>query len=184
MVGRPRADRHYPVGEIRREFLCSASWGYSGCGKCAIDQRALDAYAKELAIAVLSDAEVAQAAELAAAEAEAGAAKLDADIAKAEELRRQLADWLGRGELELDEWQAAKGPLDKRLAALREERKTLGTGPARVPAGSEAAWRRRWEDAGPDERRSMLKLALRGRKLEVAPAGRHRADVAERVTLA
>ncbi len=185
MVGRPRADRSYPDGEIRREYLCNPTGGYEGCGKTAIDQRALDAHASELAIVVLSDAEVAQAAEVAAAAAEAEAAKLDAAIAKAEELRRQLADRLGRGELELDVFDAAVAPLDKRLAGLREQLDAIGTAPARVPADSESAWRRRWDAADPAERRSMLKLALRGRHLVIKPAARqHRGDASARVTVA
>src|SRR6266568_738815 len=185
LAGRPRADRRYPDGEIRREYLCNPTGGYEGCGKTAIDQRAMDEHAKELAIAVLSDAEVAQAAEVAAAEAEAQAAELDAEIARAEELRRQLADRLGRGEMELDVFDAAVAPLNKRLAGLREQRDAIGTAPARVPADSESAWRRRWDAADPAERRSLLKLALRGRHLVIKPAARqHRGDVSARVTVA
>jgi DNA invertase Pin-like site-specific DNA recombinase len=185
MAGRPRRDRQYPDGEIRREYLCNPTGGYEGCGKTAIDQRTLDEHAKELAIAVLSDAEVAHAAEVAAAEAEAQATELDAEIARAEELRRQLADRLGRGEMELDVFDAAVAPLDKRLTGLREQRDAIGTAPARVPADSESAWRRRWDAADPAERRSMLKLALRGRHLVIKPAARqHRGDVSARVTVA
>jgi site-specific DNA recombinase len=185
LAGRPRADRHYPGGEIRREYLCNPTGGYGGCGKTAIDQRALDEHAKELAIAVLSDAEVAHAAEVAAAEAEAQATELDAEIARAEELRRQLADRLGRGEMELDVFDAAVAPLDKRLAGLREQRDAIGVAPPRAPADSESAWRRRWDAADPAERRSMLKLALRGRHLVIKPAARqHRGHVSARVTVA
>jgi site-specific DNA recombinase len=183
LAGRPRADRRYPDGEIRREYLCNPTGGYEGCGKTAIDQRALDAHAAELAIVILSDAEVAQAAEVAAVEAEAEAAELDSEIAKAEELRRRLAERLGLGELDEDEWAAAKAPLDKRLAKLRDQRKALGAVPARIPADSEAAWRKRWADADPAERRSMLKLALRGRKLVVGPADPADRSVARRVTV-
>jgi site-specific DNA recombinase len=184
LSGRPRADRKYPDGEIRREYWCSPSGGYDGCGKIAVDQRALDAHAAALAIVVLSDAEVTQAAEVAAAGAEAAAAELDAEIGKAEELRRQLADRLGRGELELDVFDAAVSPLDKRLAGLRGQRDALGTAPARIPADSEAAWRKRWADADPAERRSLLRLALRGRRLVVGPADpADRRSVTRRVTV-
>ena len=183
LSGRPRYDRRYPDGEARREYFCSPTGGYGGCGKIAIDQRGLDAHAAELAIVILSDAVIAHAAELAAAEAEAEAVKLDAEIAKAEELRRQLADRLGRGELELDVFDAAVAPLDKRLARLREQRNVLDPGPVRIPADSEAAWRRRWVGADPQERRSLLRLALRGRKLVVAPADPADRSVARRVTV-
>jgi hypothetical protein len=42
MARRPRRDRQYPDGEVRREYLCNPTGGYEGCGKTAIDQRALD----------------------------------------------------------------------------------------------------------------------------------------------
>ena len=54
--------KHYPDGEVRREYWCCPTSGRGGCGRIAIDQRALDAHAAELAIAVLSDAELANAA--------------------------------------------------------------------------------------------------------------------------
>jgi site-specific DNA recombinase len=185
LAGRPRINmKHYPDGEVRREYWCCPTSGRGGCGRIAIDQRALDAHAAELAIAVLSDAELANAAETVAAEAEAAGAELDVQMAKAEELRVNLADRLGRGELELDVFGAAVGPLDRRLAKLRDQRKALGTAPARIPADSEAAWRTRWADADPQERPSLLKLALRGRHLVVGPADpARRTDVSARVTL-
>jgi DNA invertase Pin-like site-specific DNA recombinase len=185
MGGRPRINmKHYPDGEVRREYWCSPT-SYRGCGKIAVDQRALDAFAKELAVAALSDAEAASAAEAAAVAVQAEAASLDAAIARAEGLRVQLAGRLGRGELELDVFDAAVGPLNQRLAALRAQRTALGTGqPQPVPVDSEAAWRRRWDGAEPGDRRDMLRLALRGRHLVVNPADRqHRADVAARMTL-
>ena len=186
LSGRPRINmKHYADGAVRREYWCNPTSGRGGCGKIAVDQRALDVYAEELAIAVLSDAEVAQATELAAAEAQAEANRLDAEIGRAEELRVKLADRLGRGELELDVFDAATRPLDKRLADLREQRKALGSSIVpTVPKRSEAAWRKRWDTAGPADRREMLRLALRGRKLVVCPADRkHRSDIAARVTL-
>lgn len=116
---------------------------------------------------------------------QAEAASLDAAIARAEGLRIQLAGRLGRGELELDVFDAAVGPLNQRLAALREQRKALGTGrPQTVPVDSEAAWRGRWDGAEPGGRRDMLRLALRGRRLVVNSADlQRRTDVAARVTL-
>jgi site-specific DNA recombinase len=186
LSGRPRINmKHYPDGDVRREYWCNPTSGRGGCGKIAVDQRALDAYAKELAIAVLADAELASSAEAAAVAEAAEAAVLDAEIAKAEDLRVKLADRLGQGELELDVFDAATRPLDTRLAGLREQRKALVTvGVKAVPKRSEAAWRKRWDAAGPVDRREMLRLALRGRKLVVGPADRkHRSDIAARVTL-
>jgi site-specific DNA recombinase len=184
LAGRPRTGRRYPDGEVRREYLCNPTGGYDGCGKTAIDQRALDEHAKELAIAVLSDAEAAHVFEVAAAQVQAEAEALDAQIGQAEELGRQLADRLGRGEIDLDRYDAVTAPLDKRLTQLRELRAVLGTGSApAVPVDTEAAWRKRWESASPADRRDMLRLALRGRHLVVTPAGRNRAPVAQRVTL-
>jgi DNA invertase Pin-like site-specific DNA recombinase len=186
LSGRPRINmKHYSDGEVRREYWCNPTSGRGGCGKIAVDQRALDAYAAELAIMVLSNAEMANAAEAAAVAVQAEAASLDAEIGRAEDLRVKLADRLGRGEIELEVFDAATKPLDKRVAAMREQRKALGAaGPKAVPRGSEAAWRARWEAADPAGRREMLRLALRGRRLVVGPADRkNRSDIAARVRL-
>jgi DNA invertase Pin-like site-specific DNA recombinase len=180
MSGRPRINmKHYPDGEVRREYWCAPS-AYGGCGRIAVDQRALDAHAAELAILVLSDAEQAHASEIAAEEAEAEARGLDDQIARAEELAGQLAERLGRGEITLHRYDKATAPLDRRIARLREQRAALGTGPGRPPAvDTEAAWRKRWAVGTPEERRGWLRQALRGRRLVVSP-GR---DAAGRVSL-
>ena len=182
--GRPRAHlAPYADGGVKREYWCTRT-GYGGCGHVYVDQRALDLHARELAIAVLSDAERAHAVEIAAAQAEAEAAGLDEQIGKGEELGRKLADRLGRGELDIDRYDAAIAALDKRLASLRGRRKALGTGPARVPVDTEAAWRVRWAEGTPEDRRRWLGIALNGTRLIVGPAvsGR-RSDVAARVTV-
>ncbi len=186
MAGRPRYDRHYPDGEIRREYLCNPTGGYDGCGKTAIDQRSLDEYAKELAIEILSDAESARAAEVAAAEVQAEAGELDKQIAQAEELAIQLSERLGQDpKFTIERYNAVIGPLDKRIEKLRSEREALGTAPSPIPVDTEAAWRKTWANAEPDERRALLKLALKGSHILVRPAGRpeHRADIAARVTV-
>jgi site-specific DNA recombinase len=183
--GRPRPQlTPYPDdGDVRREYWCTRA-GYGGCGHISVDQRALDDYAKLSAIAILCDSQ--QAAQIAAAvdEAEAGAAELDSEIARDEVLRRQLAERLGRRELELDEWESAKAPLDKRITELRGKRAALGTAPSRLPADTEDAWRKRWEDSSPLERREHLRAALRGRKLVIGPADpSDRTNVIARVTV-
>ncbi len=183
LAGRPRSHlKPYDDGGVRREYWCSRT-AYSGCGHVSVDQRTLDLHARELAIAVLSDAERAHTVEIAAAQAEAEAGALDEQIGKGEELGRKLADRLGRGELDLDRYDAAVAALDKRLAGLRARRKALGTGPARVPADSEAAWRARWAKGTPEDRRRWLGIALGGSRLVVGPARDRRSGVAARVTV-
>ena len=183
--GRPRRNMApYRDGEPRREYLCNKTAG--GCGRVAIDQRALDAAAKELVIAILSDPRHAAQVEQAAAEVRDKAAELDAKIADAEELAGKLADRLGRGEISLDRYDAATAPLDRRLAALRDERAELpeGTPEPGVPAGSEAEWLARWDAGEVGEKRALLRLALRGRKIAVGPADMSdRRNVAGRLDL-
>jgi hypothetical protein len=65
--------------------------------------------------------------------------------------------------------------LDRRLAGLREERAALAQPVPAVPVEhSRAQWEARWEAADPVERRILLKLALRGRALVIAPVDKAR----------
>jgi site-specific DNA recombinase len=183
--GRPRRNMApYRDGEPRREYLCNKTAG--GCGRIAIDQRALDAAATELVVAILSDPRHAAQVEEAARQAAGKAVELDAQIADAEALATRLADRLGRGEITLDRYDAATAPLDARLGKLRAERAALGEGiPAEgVPSGSEQEWRERWDTGEVGEKRALLRMALRGRKIAVGPADPSaRTNVAGRLDL-
>jgi Resolvase, N terminal domain/Recombinase len=184
LTGRPRANmKPYGDGEVKREYWCSYSQG--GCGRIAVDQRALDAEAGRFTVAVLSDPRHAAAIEEAAAEAASEAARLDTAIAAAEELRLAVADRLGRGELTLPEYDAVSGPLTQRLRDLHGQRAALGVpgGPARS-AGTAAQWQRRWDAAAHVERRSLLRQGLRGQRLAVGPADpAARTDVPRRLSV-
>ena len=96
-----------------------------------------------------------------------------------------MADRLGRGEITLARHDAVTGPLDARLAGLRAKREALNGAPGPVPAAqSRAGWAARWEDAAHDERRALLRTALRGRVIVVGPADpADRANVTRRLTL-
>ena len=173
--------RPYADGEVARQYWCKKYTG--GCGTVHIDQRDLDAAAAELTVAILSDPRHAAQVEAAAARHAEQATALDSLIADAEQTALAMADRLGRGEKTLAEYDAVMGPLDTRLADLRAKREALDGAPGPVPAAqSRAGWTTRWENATYDERRALLRTALRGRVLAVAPGAR--ADVTRRVTLA
>jgi hypothetical protein len=190
LAGRPVTRRRpYPDGETAREYRCMAhgkDGRPGGCGKVHVDQRALDAEARELAITILSDPRHAAQVEAAAARHEEEATALDSLIADAEQTALAMADRLGRGEKTLGEYDAVVRPLDARLADLRAKRDALNGGPGEpVPAAeSRATWAARWGAAEPAERRGLLAMALRGRPLIVGPADpAARADVARRVSI-
>ena len=78
---------------------------------------------------------------------------------------------------------AATAPLDRRLTELRHRLDELAAMPeADVPpevvAASRTEWGQRWESATVAERRTLLRLALRGRRLSGQPG---RPDSAEEV---
>ena len=177
--------RPYPDGQVARQYWCKKYAG-GGCGTVHIDQRDLDAAARELAIAILSDPRHAAQVEAAAARHAEQATALDSLIADAEQTALAMADRLGRGEITLARHDAVTGPLDARLADLRAKREALNGAPGPVPAAqSRAGWAARWENATHDERRALLRTALRGRVLVVGPADpADRANVTRRVTIA
>ena len=185
--GRPRNNvKPYPDGEVNRQYWCPKTHG--GCGRIAVDQRALDEAATALAIEILADPRHTDAIEATAREIESEAARLDLAIAEAESVAEALAERLGRGDITLSRYDIAIRPLDERIAKLKAERAVLGgPSPQRTPRASREHWQRRWAAADQKEKRELLRMALRGRRLIVAPAGRgspaERADVTRRITI-
>ncbi len=185
--GRPRNNvKPYPDGEVRRQYWCPKTHG--GCGRIAIDQRSLDEAAAALAIEILADPRHADAIEATAREMESQAARLDLAIAEAENVANALADRLGRGDITLTRYDIAIRPLDERIAKLKAERAALGNPSSqRTPRASREHWERRWAAADQKEKRELLKMALRGRRLIVASAGpgspAQRADVTRRLRI-
>ncbi len=185
--GRPRNNvKPYPDGEVRRQYWCPKTHG--GCGRIAIDQRSLDEAAAALAIEILADPRHADAIEATAREMESQAARLDLAIAEAENVANALADRLGRGDITLTRYDIAIRPLDERIAKLKAERAALGDPSSqRTPRASREHWERRWAAADQKEKRELLKMALRGRRLIVASAGpgspAQRADVTRRLRI-
>jgi hypothetical protein len=128
--------RPYPDGQVARQYWCNKYAG-GGCGTVHVDQRDLDAAARELAIAILSDPRHAAQVEAAPRGAEQATA-LDSLIADAEQTALAMADRLGRGEITLARHDAVTGPLDARLADLRAKREALNGAPGRCPRRSRA----------------------------------------------
>lgn len=188
LSGRPvKSMNPYADGSVRREYWCSPSTD-KGCGKLYVDQRALDEAAEALTIEILSDDRHADAIETTARELESEAARLDLAIADAESVAEALSDRLGRGEITLSRYDIAVRPLDERLSKLKAERDALGdTTSQRPQRASREHWQRRWNSAETEERRALLKMALRGRRIIVDPpkSGRlaHEGDVTRRITI-
>ncbi len=192
LYGRARKElKPYADGSVRRHYWCVKSVG--GCGKTSIDQRALDKAASVLVVEILSDPRNTAAIETAAAAIASEAARLDLEIAEAEAVAEALADRLGRGEIALTRYDVAVRPLDMRIAKLKDERAALPTpGSAPVPQqpveASREQWQLRWDNAEDKERRDLLKMALRGRHLVIAPVehgagGVNQAEVIRRIKI-
>jgi site-specific DNA recombinase len=161
--------RPYPDGSVRRQYWC-ATRPYNGCAKLYADQRALDEAAGVLTVEILADDRYADAIEATAREIESEATRLDLAIADAESVAEALADRLGRGVITLSRHDIAVRPLDERLAKLKAERAALGDTTLQRPQwASREHWQRRWDSADPEERRALLKMALRGKHLIVDP---------------
>jgi hypothetical protein len=138
-------------------------------------------------VEILSDSRHAEAIESVTRELESEAARLDLAIAEAERVAEALADRLGRGELTLWRYDIANRPLDERIAKLKAEREALGdTAPGALQQPSREHWQRRWDESDTAEKRELLKMALRGRRLIVDPANLKRAersDVTRRIRI-
>jgi DNA invertase Pin-like site-specific DNA recombinase len=188
LTGRPAPSyRPHPDGSVYRQYWCG-KWTYQGCAKLFVGQRDLDQAAEALTIEILSDDRHADAVEATSRELESEATRLDVAIADAESVAEALSDRLGRGEITLSRYDIAVRPLDERLAKLRAEREALGdTTSQRPQRANREHWQRRWDSADPEEKRTLLKMALRGRRLVVLPpepGGSHRyGDVTRRIKI-
>jgi DNA invertase Pin-like site-specific DNA recombinase len=163
-----------PDGEPKREYLCVKRVGRGGCWGVVVDGGGLDGWVRDFVITRFSDARNALRVSGALAQARTAADRAAAiadEIAKAEELAQQLADRLGRGEITLPRFDAAVGPLDRRIAELQAEAHALepaAAGLTAVLSPAEAAVM--WRDAPPAERRTLLRQALAGKALVVNQA--------------
>jgi site-specific DNA recombinase len=191
LFGHPETTlRAYPDGSIRRSYWCSRVG--VGCGRTKINQRGLDEATGVLALRVLSDPGNAVAIEAAAREVASEVARLDLAITEAEDVAETPAERLGRGELPLARYNVAVKPLDARIARLKAERDALpdassGPVPQQPPEASREQWQQRWDAADHKEKRDLLKMALRGKHLVIAPADRGRgstdhADITSRIS--
>ena len=162
--GRARKDMNpYDDGSVHREYFCGPQ--PTGCGRLMVDQRGLDDAAEALAIEILADPRHADAIEATAREIETEAARLDLAIAEARNVAEALADRLGRGDMTRSRYDIAIRPLDERIAKLEAERVAIGDpSPQRLPIASREHWQRRWKGADTEEKRELLKMALRGRR--------------------
>jgi site-specific DNA recombinase len=174
LTGRPEHMRGaYPDGSVRRSYSCVRRAG--GCGETGIDQRGLDEAAAALVVKILSAPRNTAAIEAAAQEIASEVAQLDLAIAEAEDVADALADRLGRGELPLTRYNVAVRPLDERIKKLKAERAALPNPDSGIAlhqslGTSRQQWRKRWDVADYKEKRDLLKMALRGKHLVVAPA--------------
>jgi site-specific DNA recombinase len=192
LSGIPKAAyRPYPDGTVARHYYCHIRDGVrGGCGKTSVDQRALDLILRRLVVTILSDPR--HSAAIADAERQTGQQirEIEDAIDECERLGIELAARLGRGEMSQARHDAAVGPLDRRLAVLRQQqqseiatRRTTGGGV--LPAGTREEWEARWDAALTHHRRALLRQALGGRVLVVGPPvdGRLRSDPTGRVRI-
>jgi hypothetical protein len=90
---------------------------------------------------------------------------------------------LSHRQLTLDRYDAIMGPVNQRLTELRERRAALDDDAAAAVNGT-GDWAARWDNALPQGRRDLLRMALRGRALVVGPVNpADRANVTARLTV-
>ena len=164
-------------GTDRRHYWCKV------CHRISVDVARLDVWAADWAITELSDSATADAVAREARELADRRAELEAEIASCEETATLMADRLGRGELSVTRYDAFVRPLDARVAKLRAEIDELGAGEpvsgyyVHTPRdATRLLLLYQWDYGGPVERRAIVKLALRGRRIAVGPGRSARFD--------
>jgi site-specific DNA recombinase len=112
LVARPRS------GGIRR-YACAKGPGFSGCGKTYINAEPVESFVAEAILRRVDAPEVAAVVEGRPADPDLQRwyEQLEADQAQLQE----LADAWGERELSMNEWRAAKTPIELRMTAARKQ---------------------------------------------------------------
>jgi site-specific DNA recombinase len=178
LTGRPRTGlKPYPDGEVRRQYWCQPRAVHGGCGRITVDQRELDRHIGALVVRILADPRHAEAVEAAAKATESKRRPLLAELSDCEHLAEELSGRLGRREITLQRYDVAIAPLDTRIAELRAELAELDSAPPAtaspaIEAASREEWTARWNAATVAEQRTLIRQALRNRRIVIAPAVR------------
>jgi hypothetical protein len=161
------------TGTPRRNYWCSK------CKHVFADADRLDDYAADFAIRTLRDEEQASALERESVEREETRQALLSEMAGIDQTLLELAGRLGRQEMSLARHDAACGPLESRLGAIRAELAALAAAePEPIPQGHGIPARDvahldlldRWDSGTNGERRAMVLRALNGRTFVVSRA--------------
>lgn len=154
----------------RRTYYCIKARG--GCNKLRIAGAGVDDALRELAIARLSDPNVAASLNAALARHNARAEELVQMIERDETLATQLSKALA-DEDEPMPWaafQAASKPINKRLAEYRAELEELrSVTPEAMQAQDAELVANDWDKGTVEQRRTLLRAALRGVRVVIAP---------------
>jgi site-specific DNA recombinase len=161
--GHPRAD-----GTPRRRYVCRDREGICST-RVTIDAVRAEVDARDIVVRVLSNPKNARR----MAQASAKLAEAEEKLARAKKTATELARRLGEDEMDLDAYDAAAGPLKRRIERLTAERDALldaGAGEeARAASAAEVA--AEWDDpdATVEHRRVMVRAAA-PRGIAVLPA--------------
>ena len=161
LYGRPVVSQSpYPDGEVRRQYWCQYRPGSApimqGCGTLTIDQRYADSQIEKGTLGRLSDPEQQDRVAQYAAKVAEAREHLVGEVAKLEDDARTLASKVSTwGMARVD---AAMGPLDERLASLREQLDSLDAPESVGEAGRATV--ADWKKANISQRRVMVVKAF------------------------
>lgn len=163
LVSRPRYD-------IKR-YVCRAD-DKRGCGGIGIAMAQTDEVLREFVIERLSDPETAGLVNAALSARSAKVAELEAQIENATATAKRISAAFGAEEMDEDDYWAAYAPLRQRVKRLREElagltSATMDTSEMQARSVREIA--AEFDKGTVEQRRILLKRALRGVRIEIAP---------------
>ena len=113
LVARPRAGG-------QRRYACASGAGFSGCGKTYINADEVERFVTEAVLIRLDSAELQRAIERRERKApDAQRWWQEAEAAQAQQ--QELAAAYGNREISMDEWRAARKPIEQRLSSARKQ---------------------------------------------------------------
>ncbi|MGH3365676.1 MAG: recombinase family protein [Nocardioidaceae bacterium] len=174
MTGKRKASRG--GGSAHRFYVCRKQG--DGCGRISIMAERVEDEVRRMVVRVLSDPKHAKQ----MARRSAALATAEDKLATVEQTANELSRRLGEGRMDINRYDAAMEPLDKRLIALRAEVDALRgeTGDVAMREASADEIAQRWDDPDTEietKRAMVAQVAPRGIIVRPATAAQHASNV-------
>lgn len=148
-----------PTGDGTPRYICARGVGFSGCGRLYIKAATLEALVVEAVLYRLDSPELAAA--MNGASDDPDSERIQAELDEANAHLSELAQAYGERTISLNEWLAARGPIERRLSTAKRQLARLGrVSVVEGHVGHASALRKLWPDLPLTRQRAIIAAVL------------------------